>query len=111
MSNIPLWTASVTAHDTVRTVSLTGELDLTAADELFRLLCAELDTPGAACVVADLAEVTFLDSAALGAFIGVHNHAGTIGRQFHVINAARPVRRILDITGVYEILAPRSSGD
>ncbi|GIE85730.1 STAS domain-containing protein [Actinoplanes regularis] len=102
----PLWSAQVAAHDHTHTVTITGELDLHGADALRLLLIAELDTGDLSTVIADLADVTFLDSAALGALIRAYQHADDTGRQFLVRNPSRPVQRILEITGVNDILNP-----
>ena len=101
-----LWSARIIEHDDTRTVALTGEIDLTGADELHRLLITELDDPAVMTVTADLANVTFLDSAALGALIRAFHHADGIGRHFFARNPTRPVRRVLDMTGIYDILNP-----
>jgi anti-anti-sigma factor len=104
MTEVPLWSAHVTALDGHRTVRLAGELDMAAADELIELLLAELGTPGAAAVQADLGAVTFFDSAALGALIVAYQRAEETDRQFSVTNPTRPVRRVLEISGVYDFL-------
>ena len=105
MTDTPLWSALVTEHGSTRTVTLAGELDLLGADELRQLLIAQLDGPGATTVVADLAGVTFLDSAALGALVLAYRHADDFDRRFTVVAPARSVRHVLEIGGVYEILA------
>jgi anti-anti-sigma factor len=104
VTNAPLWSAHVTEHGSTHTVTLAGELDLTAADGLRHLLVAQLDEPGTTDVVANLAGVTFLDSAALGALIVVYRHAEDADRQFTLSEPARSVRRVLEIGGVYDIL-------
>ncbi|MEU4690176.1 STAS domain-containing protein [Actinoplanes sp. NPDC023714] len=111
MSDIPLWTAAVTARDGTHVVTLTGEIDLAAADQLLDLLRAEIDTPASVVVIADLTGVTFLDSAGLGAFVGAYNHAGLAGRRFQLVNPGRPVKRILEISGVYDVFVPSQAGD
>ncbi|SDT74738.1 STAS domain-containing protein [Actinoplanes derwentensis] len=111
MVELPLWSAAVTIHQGTRTVALTGELDLAAADQLLHLLRTELDTAGTAVVVVDLAAVSFLDSAALAAFVGAYNHADAAGLRFQLVNPVPSVRRVLDISGVYEVLVPSLAGD
>ena len=105
MNDTPLWSAHVTEDGSTRTVTLTGELDLLGAEGLRQLLVAQLDGPGAAAVVADLAAVTFLDSAALGAHGLAYRHAQDSDRRFPGAAPARSVRHVLEIGGVYEILA------
>jgi anti-anti-sigma factor len=67
-SELP-WTAEVTADGATRTVILSGELDFVGGDRLHALLIDELDEPDAVRVVAGLAAVSFLDSAALGVLV------------------------------------------
>jgi anti-anti-sigma factor len=109
MTNVSLWSASVCATGSTHTVTLAGELDLAAADELRQLLLAQLDEPGTTDVVANLAGVTFLDSAALGALINAYRHAADTDQRFTLTELTRPVRRVLDIGGVYDILVADKS--
>jgi anti-sigma B factor antagonist len=51
-------------------------------------------------VVIDLAEVTFIDSTALGVLIGLRNSAQEINKQVILANVPRRVRRILALTGL-----------
>jgi anti-anti-sigma factor len=112
MIDVPLWSARVSTRGDARTVTLAGELDLAGADELTSLLVAELETPGTTVVSADLAAVTFVDSAALGALIVAYQHAEGTAHRFAVTNPTPPVRRILEISGVYGMLVePSRSGD
>ncbi len=105
MTDTPLWSAIVTEDGSTHTVTLTGELDLLGADGLRRILVAQLDLPGATAVVADLAAVTFLDSAALGALVLAYRHAEDSDRRFTVMAPVHSVQHVLEIGGVYEILA------
>ncbi|MEU8821531.1 STAS domain-containing protein [Actinoplanes sp. NPDC048796] len=104
MTETPLWSADVSRHGSVSTVTLSGELDLVAAGHLRLLLVEQLDQPGTTGVTADLKAVTFVDSAALGAFISAYQHAAAVNRRFFLAEPARPVRRVLEISGVYEML-------
>lgn len=104
-STTPIWsyrTSPDSAGGTI--IALTGELDLHGADALRTLLRNLLDTAVTHRVVADLDAVTFFDSAALGAVINAYQHAVDCGGQFAVINLTHTVRRILEITGMLEIL-------
>ncbi|WP_305783075.1 STAS domain-containing protein [Symbioplanes lichenis] len=100
----PSWSSRVEHADGVRTVSLTGDIDLTGADEVRRLLVAELDEPGTDTVVADLGGVPFLDSAGLGALIGAFNHAQDHGLRFRIQGSQHAARRIMEVAGVYALL-------
>lgn len=104
MTDLPLWAARMRDDGATSIVSLTGELDLTMAGDLRRSLVAELDRPGIDTVVADLAGVSFLDSAALGALIAAYHHAGDLDRRFVVAEPVHAVRRVLEIAGVHDLL-------
>ena len=105
------WSALVSADAGTQVVTLRGELDLSAADDLRELLLRQLDIPDATDVVADLTAVSFLDSAALGSLITAYQHAEDTGRVFTLTNPARAVRLILDISGVTEILVRPLPGE
>ncbi|GAA1642401.1 STAS domain-containing protein [Actinoplanes couchii] len=104
MTATPAWSADDVSHGTTCTVLLHGELDLAAADELRRLLDDHLDTAGTTTVIADLSQVSFLDSGALGALVAVRNHAEDIGRHFALQSPTATVRRVLDTGGVYDLM-------
>jgi anti-anti-sigma factor len=104
VTQTPLWSADIDQHGSTSRVTLHGELDLIAAEPLRRLLLEQLDRPDTEDVVADLAAVTFLDSAALGALIVAYRRAEQLDRHFALTRPARSVRRVLEIGGVYDIL-------
>ena len=105
MTDLPLWKSDLREHGDSHVVALTGELDLIAADEISRILVQRFDQTVSGPVVADLSEVTFLDSAALGALIIAFQHARDVGRGFLVTGAIHGVRRIMEIAGVYDLLS------
>jgi len=104
VTDLPIWKFSLFDRDGAHVVALSGELDLDAADTVRRTLIEQLDRPSAATVVADLTDVTFVDSAALGAMIAAYRHAADRDRRFAVTGAAHAVRRIMQIAGVYDLL-------
>jgi anti-anti-sigma factor len=99
-----IWSHTLHVDDGVCTVALAGELDLSGADSLRRLLLDALGRDDCTAVVADLADVTFLDSAGLGALVGAYRETETTGHRFTVTNPMRGVRRILEIAGVLDLL-------
>lgn len=102
----PSWSSRLELRDGARIVLLSGDIDLTGADEVRMLLIDELDQPGTADVVADLGGVPFLDSAGLGALISAYNHAEELGLRFTVREPQHTTRRIMEIAGVVELLIP-----
>jgi anti-anti-sigma factor len=105
VTDLPLWNFLIREDGESRIVALGGELDLAAAEELQAVLIEQLDRPGVAAVVVELADVTFFDSAALGVLIRALQHAQENGRRFTVTRVADGARRVLQIAGVYELLS------
>jgi anti-anti-sigma factor len=85
-------------------VALIGELDMTATfkleSELERLLAGE----NVRRLVFDLAGLTFVDSAGLGALLAIRDRAGDLGVEMVLENLSGPVRRILDLSGLGPVL-------
>lgn len=79
-------------------VSVVGELDTEVADRLRDAgLAAAADADGFAM---DLSGVGFIDSSGLAALIAINNALQATGSQLTVLRPSRPVRRILEITGL-----------
>ena len=68
--------------------------------ELDRLLVE----PGLRRLECDLADVSFVDSAGLGLLLALHNRAQDRGIAMTVVSASAPVRRVLDMSGLYAVL-------
>lgn len=75
-----------------------GELDVSNVEALGRALDRVRDCRE---VVIDLADVTFMDSAALGMFITAQQD---LGGALRIVNAPRGARRVFEVTGVTELL-------
>ena len=98
------WDSRVDDRDGAHIVILAGEIDLVGAGSLRELLITQLDRPGATAVIADVSAVTFIDSAALGALIEALEHAQRTGRHFTVTGATGRALRIMQITGLHDLL-------
>jgi anti-sigma B factor antagonist len=81
---------------------LSGELDINARDDLRHAIVGALDD-GAEDLVLDMAEVTFIDSEALGALIDGYNAARTRAAGFRLINATGVVKRVLTVSGAADL--------
>jgi anti-sigma B factor antagonist len=90
-------------------VRLSGELDMSTADELNDLLLGVIGTHDATCVEADLDDVTFLDSSGIRTLVAGWKAARHAGCRFRVSHAHDAVRKVLHITGVLEPLTGRST--
>lgn len=82
-------------------LTVNGELDVATADEL-RQAGVDALTPITGTLRIDLSGVPFIDSAGLGALIGIRNAAGSSVTVL-VQNAQPQVRRVLEITGLDHI--------
>jgi anti-sigma B factor antagonist len=85
-------------------VALAGECDFSRRDELTSVLLAAVDA--AKVVLVDLAELRFLDSSGVHALIAGHHAALERGGRLYVVKAAGVVTRVLELTGVDELLRP-----
>jgi anti-anti-sigma factor len=98
---------SLTRHhrdDGLVTLALAGDVDMDAVDTLGSALQDTLHTPDRIAVVVDLARVTFLDCAGIGALVVGRNTAVSRGHRYTVVNPQRQVRRVLELTGVFTAL-------
>lgn len=64
----------------------------------------QVHTADVAEVRVSLAQVTFLDSSALGVLVSGFNQAASEGCRFTVIDPSPAARRVLTITGLDEVL-------
>ena len=93
----------VSIADGTRVVVVFGEVDLAVSDRLREsLLVGDED------LVVDLTRVSFLDSSGIAVLLRAHRRQVTNGHQFALRGANGAVSRVLEITGVYELL-PRAS--
>jgi anti-sigma B factor antagonist len=90
--------SGVDRRDEGTVVSLAGELDLYNGEEVrSALLDAVAEEPQK--LVVNLAEVTFIDSTALGVLVDIHRRMG--GREkFFLAEPGLEVRRALEVSGL-----------
>ncbi|GAB4054627.1 STAS domain-containing protein [Catellatospora paridis] len=92
-------------------VAVSGEIDLTARDDLLNTLYSAIHTAGVTRVVVDLAQVSFMDSTGLHVLITARERALGSGVAFHVVGATGIVRRVLAVTGLLKLLAGDMDAD
>ena len=80
-------------------VRLGGTLDIGARLDLCETFAEAREEPGVTAIVADLADVTFLDSEALAGLIEGFNEARRAGLRFQAVGARGLVHRVLAVTG------------
>ena len=94
---------SNTMPGTVR-IAVVGEIDLSNSDMLHAGLLAVLSAQRPHRIEVDLAGVTFLDCGALTVLVVVGSAAARAGCQLRITNPQPIVRRILDLTGLRDVL-------
>jgi len=84
-------------------LAVTGEVDIAAAPAL-REAISDAIADGAVDLTVDLDRTSFLDSAGISALIWGRSLADREHCAFRVVNARDLVDRVLEMTGVYQIL-------
>ncbi len=86
-----------------------GELDAGTAEPLREALARAIE-PGSLLEL-DLSGLTFMDSTGLQLLVRARNAAEADGYQFVVVAPSRPVKRVLDLVGMTDVLeiAPEPS--
>jgi anti-anti-sigma factor len=85
-------------------VAVAGEIDLSTADVLHAGLLAVLSAELPERIEVDLAKVTFMDCGGLTVLVAVGNAAARTGCQLRITSPQPVVRRILDLTGLLDVL-------
>lgn len=102
MSDQELLSIEITTADDEAVLALGGELDPHTAGSLADAIAA-LDPP-ASRVVLDLSALTFVDSAGLRVLLAANQELTGQGRAFVLRSPTETARRILEITGLLDVL-------
>ncbi|MEV0611139.1 STAS domain-containing protein [Polymorphospora rubra] len=93
-------------------LALAGELDMSTVDQLNgHVEQVFTHFPPPRRLVVDLAEVTFCDSTGIGALVKALNTATDHHISFRVTNPNGSVRKVLQVTGLLDIMTRESAGD
>jgi anti-anti-sigma factor len=98
------FTLDVQRRGTMATIRLSGELDMAVAPRLRDLIEAVV-RDGQPFVLLGLDQLSFCDSAGLNAFVQGDRHCAGHGGWLRLAGATGHVARVLDLSGVGEILA------
>jgi anti-sigma B factor antagonist len=101
------WSVSRISDEVI--VALVGEMDLSNARTLSEAIGELLDARPAQ-VTLDLTDLSFLDSSGIRCLVNTAKRATEVGCDLAIRNAARPVARVMELTGVVELLLDRSNG-
>ncbi|WP_240926105.1 STAS domain-containing protein [Streptomyces sp. JB150] len=99
--------AVVTETDGIRVVALAGEIDHHTADTLREALDAAGEPRPR--VVADMGQVTFMDSSGINVLITAHGALGEAGGWLRLAAPTGTVKRTLNIVGVDAFIDCRES--
>ncbi|MEV4709270.1 STAS domain-containing protein [Actinoplanes sp. NPDC049316] len=88
----------------VVTLAVAGDIDMMTGDRFVRALTEALDEPGVTRLLVDLAALRFIDSNGVTALLRAHRAARRREATFGVFNVSEPVRSILTMLGVHDLL-------
>jgi anti-sigma B factor antagonist len=92
------------------TVTLSGEIDLTAQPQLRSCLAKAL-TARPAQIVIDMTDLTFIDSSGLAALVIAHQQLTPARGGLVLTNVPAVAMRVLEITGLHHVFSvPSESG-
>jgi anti-sigma B factor antagonist len=106
MENRPMTATAATSP----IVTLPAEIDATNASRVESDLAATF-VPGVSVVVADLSSTTFCDSSAVRVLVRTHQLASTMGIEFRLVVTSYSVLRVLELTGLNDVLRLYQSVD
>jgi anti-anti-sigma factor len=89
-------------------VSVRGEIDINAINQLDEALDVRIRTTTGAFVV-DMTDVDFIDSSGLATLMRARGLLGREDRQLAIVCRPGPVRRIFELTGTTELFVIYSS--
>jgi anti-sigma B factor antagonist len=94
---------NVERHSDGSTLLVMGDMDLQTVDTLVSQATAVLETaPGT--LTLDLSGVAFCDSVGVAGLVRIRQLCDAAGSRLRVVNPQRPVRRVIDITGLHAFL-------
>ncbi len=92
-------TVSMTKQGETLVVHVSGEVDVSNADQL-RSALNEALSKRASAIEVDLGDVPYIDSTGIGVLVGTAHRAGEAGARFVVSNPQRNVARVFAMLGV-----------
>ncbi len=101
-SAVPAFAGAVIAEDFL-VISLRGDLDIAAITPLREWLLA-LAERATRTIVLDVADVTFVESSALGMFVGVHKRVRERGHAFVIANSTGRMARTIELTALHRAI-------
>lgn len=97
------FTARVESRNGVTVIAMGGELDMASVPTLREHLM-QVETEGAGVILADLRDLSFIDSSGLGALLEANKRSDLNGHRFFTVGASAAARRLFHITGTEHLL-------
>jgi anti-sigma B factor antagonist len=98
-----VWRAEESVEAGFHVLKLEGELDLSVASDLEKEIIRTIDRAPQGVSI-DLTDVSFLDSSSVRALLRASEAADDAGKKLRVSGASGITRRVLELTGVDEVL-------
>ena len=92
-------------------LSIGPELDHHEANKLRQISDEQLRRSRARNIILDFSVTVFMDSAGVGMIIGRYKEANLRGGRVCVVNAGRPIRKLMEISGLYKLVYEYDSLD
>jgi len=89
-------------------LAVAGEVDMTTGELFERTVTGALREPGVTRVLLDVAPLRFIDSNGVAILVKARRAAEGNGIAFGLVNARGVVRSVLEMLGVYDMLAAES---
>ena len=86
-------------------IRLSGEIDHHIAPMLRKDIDDEMKLYGMVHLIFDFSRVSFMDSSGIGMVLGRYKKAVAAGGSVKIRNASRLVKQILDMSGVFSLIA------
>jgi anti-sigma B factor antagonist len=99
------FSASVNRDGGVATIVVSGEIDIATSPTIYQAISQALLADDVDTVLVDLAGVRFLDSSGISVLLQGRRLADGRAVRYRVVRADNMVRRILELTGVWEHLS------
>jgi anti-sigma B factor antagonist len=81
-----------------------GDIDMTTSDYFNQTVMRLIGEPAVTNVVLDVAQLGFIDSNGVTVLVKAHRAADERGASFRITNAQEPIRGLLEMLGVYDML-------
>ena len=85
-------------------LTVDGEVDMTTSDHFRRTVMRLVSDPAVETVTVDAANLGFIDSNGVTVLVKAHRAAGECGIAFGITNTPDPIRGLLEMLGVYDML-------